>query len=144
VNNLSPDKRFELHYFTRDDDSYFYSNTDYYWHVTSVETGDELFNFSGTSNQDSSGSKESGVRDVYFLNDSLGVVAENYDGSQDSHRLPTGIEIVKNGKGLRLTFSDGTQQNVPRKKLIHFSRYGQPFELPLKNDPDDKAKKSNK
>jgi len=144
VKNLSPDKRFELHYFTRDDDSYFYSNTDYYWHVTSVETGDELFSFSGTSNQDSSGSKESGVRHVYFSNDDLCIVAKNYNGSHDSYRLPAGIDIIENGKGLRLTFSDGTEQKVLRKKLIHFSKYGEPFELPIKNDPDDKIKKTNK
>lgn len=142
MNTLSPDKRFELHQFTRDDDSYFYSFTDYYWHVTSVETGDELFSFSGSSNQDSSGSKESGVKEVYFSNDDLTVVALNYDGSQDSYPLPAGIVIIENGERLRLTFSDGTEQNVPRKKLIRFSKYGQPFVLPLKNDPDDKTKKS--
>ena len=142
MKNLSPDKRFELHLFTHDDDSYFYSNTDYYWHVTSVETGDELFSFSGTCNQDSSGSKESGVSHVHFSNDELCIVVENYDGSKDSFRLPARIDMIENGESLRLTFSDGSEQNVSRKKLTHFSKYGEPFDLPLKNDPDEKTKKS--
>jgi hypothetical protein len=137
---LSPDKRFEIHLFTRDDDSYFYSSTDYYWHVTSVETGDELFSFSGNSSQDSNGSKESGVQKVYFLNDRVEVL--QYDGSKNLYPLPNGIAILENGSRLRLAFSDGTEQLVPRKKLIHVSKYGQPFALPIKNDPDERSKKS--
>jgi hypothetical protein len=136
MSTLSPDKRFEIHLFTRDDDSYFYSSTDYYWYVTSVETGDELFSFSGTSSQDSSGSKETGVKDVYFLNDGLGIIALLDDGSQNSYPLPVRIVIVDNGERLQLTFPDGTEQLVPRKKLIHVSKYGQVFGLPIKNDPD--------
>jgi hypothetical protein len=135
---LSPDKRFEIHLFTRDDDSYFYSSTDYHWHVTSVETGDELFSFSGSSSQDSSGSKETGVQDVDFLDDGLGIIALPYDGSPTSYPLPARIDIVENGERLRLTFPNGTGQIVPRKKLIHVSKYGQPFVLPLKNDPEEK------
>ena len=86
MSTLSPDKRFELHLFTRDDDSYFYSATNYYWHIISVETGDELFSFSGSSHQDSGGSRESGVKDVYFLPGNTGIVAMHYDGSQSSTR----------------------------------------------------------
>ena len=34
--------KFEIVEYTKDDDSYMYSDTDYYWHVASVQTGDEL------------------------------------------------------------------------------------------------------
>jgi hypothetical protein len=138
MKNISPDKRFEIHLFTRDDDSYFYSNTDYYWYITSVETGDELFSFSGSDSQDSNGSKKNGVEHVDFMQNGLGVIVLNSEGSQESFRLPSQIDIVEGGKKLRLTFPDGTKNEVPRKKLMHFSKYGQPFTLPIKNDPDQK------
>lgn len=41
----SPDGRFELVYHRKDDDSYFYSDTDESWYRASVETGDQLDSF---------------------------------------------------------------------------------------------------
>ena len=122
-------ERFEIIYRTKDDDSYFYSNTDYTWYVRSLQTGDELFCFSGYSNADAHSSREEGVSSVHF--DGYKVVAKHFDGKLEVHELPTDIQIVEKGNAIELLYADGRKEKRKRKQVIYFLKFGQVIQLPL-------------
>jgi hypothetical protein len=123
--NKSPDGRFEILYNTRDDDSYMYSYSSFSFHVCSTEFGDEILSFSGRSDSDSSGTRESGTQSVRFDGD--WVIARDADGKLEKVQLPSKIERFW-GR-LLLTWPDGRTERRERKEGLVHSKYGQPFSL---------------
>ena len=98
--------------------------------MRSLETGDELFSFTGSSDSDSSGTRERGTDRVYFDGDYL--VSVGYDGVKKKHRLPTKIEIINGGESIRLEFGRSKSKTMRRSPVIHTSKYGEPTVFPLK------------
>ena len=133
----SADGRFEIIVHREDDDSYFYSDTDYSWYVRSVETGDELASFSGSSSSGRSGSDERGTRTVRFSESSDVVEATNVDGTINRIELPAGIDIVDGGRGVVLTYRDGRTDSRKRNRVVVTGKSGRPVFYPLVDDPDD-------
>jgi hypothetical protein len=123
----SHDGRFEIFENRRDDDSYMYSYSSYSFHVVSCETGDEIASYSGSWDQDGSGSRQSGVESVTFEHDEI--VARHYDGTIERERLPTSIDIVEGGKAIELTHADGTVERRERRAARAVTKFGQPFDL---------------
>ncbi len=132
---LSPDQRFELHHYTHDDDSYQYSYTTNYWFIRSVETGDELYHFEGTDNEDRDGRTREGTDSVSFSQDSAKIIETKCDGTRLEHPLPVKIEYAARGVRIKLIYEDGHTEDRERKRMVHFTKYGQPTFYPLVNDP---------
>ena len=123
--------QFEIIYRTRDDDSYFYSNTDYEWYIRSLETGDQVYSFFGSNQSDANGSYDSGVQSVSF--EGYEVVTKDAKGKVEKHPLPVKMEIIENGEKVKLTFADGTTEERDRKAVFYTLKFGQPVQLPLVN-----------
>ena len=122
-------EHFEIIYRTKDDDSYFYSNTDYTWYVRSLQTGDEVFCFSGYSNADANSSSEGGISSVHL--DGYKVIARHFDGKLEEHKLPIDIQIVEKGNAIELLYDDGRKEKRKRKQVVYFLKFGQVVQLPL-------------
>ena len=126
----SGDNRFEILFFSKDDDSYFYSNSREEWHVRSIETGDELHYFTGSIDSDSSGTRTRGIERVFFKDKY--VVTVDYSGEEKKYALPEKIEIVNGGKSLDLLYKNGKKERMERRHVVHTSKYGEPNIYPLK------------
>lgn len=130
---------FSIDHYTKDDDSYMYSDTRYYWDIRSSEFGDEFCSFSGYSNQSSAGTQEGGADRVAFSEDGSAVVATNYDGTEDRKALPVALKLANRGAQLKLTFADGRTELRDRRAPCRTTKYGQPIFGKLKGAPKDKA-----
>jgi hypothetical protein len=134
-----PVRRFEIVYYTHDDDSYFYSDTDYYLSVASVETGDELLSYSGYWNSRRDGDVKDGTESVEFTESGDAIVSTSFDGKVERDELPTVVELVDGGRAIRLTFRDGKTETRERRAVTIFTKYGQPLSRPLVGEPKDPA-----
>lgn len=132
---VSPDNRFELHHYSHDDESYQYSYTTNYWFVRSVETGDELYQFEGTDNEDREGRSRDGTEAVSFSPDGSVLMVTNSDDTRIEYSLPQQIVCIEQGKRIRLTYADGKIEERDRKRMVHFTKYGQPTSYPIVDDP---------
>lgn len=121
--------RFEIIAHRRDDDSYFYSDTDYSWFVRSLETGDELASFFGSDNAGRLGSSTNGVASVSI--DDTEVVAIHHDGTVERVALPVRIEIIEGGAAIQLTYADGRSEKRPRRAVSYTMKFGGFVKLPL-------------
>ena len=133
--STSPDGRFEIIPYTHDDDSYFYSDTDYYWSVASVETGDELLSYSGYWNSRRDGDMKDGTESVAFGESGDAVVSTSFDGKVERDELPASIELVDGGRAIRLAFRDGKTETRTRRAVTIFTKYGQSISRPLVGEP---------
>lgn len=129
---VSSNGKFEIIEYRKDDDSYFYSDTDYSYYVVSVEMGDELFAFYGHSYSGRSGTDEGGVKKVSFSDDNKLIEVDHYDGKKETFELPAELSFADKGKAIVLKYGDGRSEKRKRRAVTHFSKYGQPFSLPLK------------
>jgi len=127
MGELSPDGRFEIHTHRRDDDSYFYSDTDYSWWIAIVETGDEIAQFSGSSCDRRDGLHEDGVERVCF--DGGFVVATGYDGKVERVELPASWQVSDDGKRITLAYPDGRADTRERFPVIATGKFGDSFFL---------------
>ncbi len=133
MERISKNKIFQIHIHTKDDDSYFYSNTSYQYSVISIQTGDELFSFSGSSNSNHSGTSESGISDIFFDNDANFLIIKHYDSKKEKIELPTDIKIENDNNHIILEYLDGHTEKRKRNIGIFTTKYGQPYEItPLK------------
>lgn len=133
--STSPDGRFEIIYYTHDDDSYFFSDTDYYWSVASVETGDELLAYSGYWNSRRDGDMKDGTESVEFAESCDAVVSTGFDGTVKRDELPASVELVDGGRAIRLTFRDGKTETRERRAVTIFTKYGQSISRRLVGEP---------
>jgi len=131
-------KKFEVIDYSRDDDSYMYSDTDYYWHVRSLQSGDELADYSGSDCENSAGRTRSGIRTVTLDEENLTVTAVPYEGDPKVLELPEKITFVDGGAKIALHYRDGRVDERERRRVCMTSKYGEPTFLPLKRDPDKK------
>ena len=127
MRQLSPDGRFEIHSHRRDDDSYMYSDTDYDWWISCVESGDELASFSGSSYQRAGSSTEEGVRSVAFDGDF--VVGTRYDGQVERVELPARWQISADRSHITLSYRDGRAETRERRSVIATGKFGDAFAL---------------
>ena len=102
----SEDGKFEIICHTKDDDSYFYSDTDYSWVIVSTETGDELTAFYGHSCQRRDGNSEAGVENAVF----------SEDGKKKTWKLPKRGDLVDEGHAILITWQSGRTEKRP---LLH-------------------------
>jgi hypothetical protein len=124
---ISPDGKYEIHYNTRDDDSYFYSDTRFSWIVTAVATGDSIIEFSGDWNQDSHGVDKSGTECVVFSTSGDEVIASYFDGTTKRCELPSKVKIVDHGHAIEITWHDGRVEKQERRPAFFTTKYGEPF-----------------
>ena len=132
MNKLSKNGKIEIMNYQKDDDSYFYSDTDYSNYVASIETGDELFDFYGHSYSGRGGTDEGGVEKVSFENEENSIKVEHYDGKIEHFELPVEVSFADKGTAILLKYQNGNTEKRKRKAITHFSKYGQPFSRPLK------------
>lgn len=92
-----------------------YSYTRESWEVYSVETGEILESFSGSSDADASGSSNSGTDSVQFSEDDQWVVAKDYDGSEMRIELPASFRVSEQELALICVYRDGRED---RKDLV--------------------------
>jgi hypothetical protein len=141
----SANGKFEIVYQTRDDDSYFYSYTDYSWYVIAVATGDELMDFYGHWNQGRGDDDKGGAENVTFTSNSDAVVVNNFDGTTERHELPVDVRIVDGGNAIDLTWPGGRVERRERAPCIATTKYGQPYAVrDLVKDPSDAPPKKGK
>ena len=89
----SKNKQYRItRYIHKDDASYMYSDTTWYWDVEDLKTKKIIYNFVESEYGDSSGWRSSGTEHVRFSDDNQFVIAENYDGSITVVALATGKE----------------------------------------------------
>ncbi len=136
--------KFEIVEYAKDDDSYMYSDTDYYWHVASVQTGDELASYSGYHNESSAGVQKGGARSVGFNEDMTEVIISNYDKEAERLELPENVELVDEGHAILLTYRDGRQDKRNRRAVCYTTKFGEPIFRKLIGDPAHKNKKKSK
>ncbi len=132
MSSYSKNGKFEIIDYQHDDDSYFYSDTKYYWHIVSTETGDELYKFSGYDYASRDSGSDGGVEDVTFDNENNQVITELFNGKIEKHPLPEEITICNNGKAVQLKFNTGKTEKRKRKQVYIFTKFGQPISRPLK------------
>ena len=125
MSERSPDGRFEMHTHRRDDESYFYCDTDYYWWIAVVETGDEIAQFSGSSFDRRGGLHEEGVERVSF--DGGFVIATGYDGKVERVELPVSWQVSDDGKRITLVYADGRAGTRERHPVIATGKFGDSF-----------------
>jgi hypothetical protein len=103
-----------------------YSDSDYSFYVSSVETGDELAHFAGHDYHNSGGRNTWGVESVDF--DGNAVVARHYDGTVERLELPSRIAIV-DGDWIDVTDALGNVERRRRRAVTGMSKYGQPYAI---------------
>ncbi len=129
---FSKNGKFEIIDYQHDDDSYFYSDTKYYWHVASTKTGDELYRFSGHDYAGRGSASEGGVENVYFDDENNQVVTEHYNGKVEKHPLPEDITICDDGKAVLVKYKNAKPEKRERQEVFIFTKFGQPISRPLK------------
>jgi hypothetical protein len=124
-------KKFSIEETRKDDDSYFYSYTRYSWHVISTDTGDELFDFYGTDDEDQGGRTETGVRNVRFHDTKHAIVVEYAENGKPDEEieLPIKVWLTDDNKTLNLEYQDGHVIKGPRHEAVAFTKYGQPYSV---------------
>ncbi len=132
MSKFSENGKFEIIEHQTDDDSYFYSDTDYSYYVASVETGDELFDFYGHSYSGRGGVDKGGVKKISFENDKNSIKVEHYDGEIEHFELPIEVTFADKGKAILLKYQNGNTEKRKRKAITHFSKYGQSYSPSLK------------
>ena len=143
MNEISKNGKFEIIEYQKDDDAYFYSDTDYSYYVTSTETGDELFAFYGHSYSGRNGTDEAGTKKVSFDNDDCSIIVDYYDGNRETYELPVDVWFADKGKAILLRFADDRIEKRVRRAVTHFSKYGQPSSRTLKMPGKHSWRKAN-
>jgi hypothetical protein len=118
---------YEILTHSRDDDSYMYSYSSFSFHVCSTEFGDELCDFSGSHDGDSSGWRKSGTQDVKIEGNF--VVATDAEGSERRVELPVQLALAEDGKKLQLTWADGRVELRDRNECLVFGKFGGVFSM---------------
>ncbi|MFL5728997.1 MAG: hypothetical protein ACJ75J_05855 [Cytophagaceae bacterium] len=131
--------RFEILEFSKDDESYFYSHSDYSFHILCKETGDELWRFSGSTSSDRDSNREDGVRYVEIDETETEALVLYYDGKEEKIELPGQVTISEERKTIILAFRNGKSEIRQRKPLIHFTKSGDMIQYPLINPPQKDA-----
>src|SRR4051812_13587215 len=98
VNSPAVAARFHVEDWSKDDDSYMYSDTDYTYVIVCTDTGDELDRFWGSSYSNSSGTTEDGARAVRIEGGEAAI--SNYDGTEKRVALPVDVRIVDGGAAI--------------------------------------------
>jgi len=133
MNTIDKNRKFQIHLYSTDEVSNVFCYTNYSWYVTSLQTGDELFSFSGSCNEDSSGATESGVSCLSFDNKLNKLVVDYYDSRKESYELPVDVLFGEDNQHIVLQYADGRKETRCRSLAMGISKDGQPFEIsPLK------------
>ena len=112
--------------------------------MVSVDTGDELAAFSGSDDQDASGSRSSGTTSVDLTPEGDAVIATDADGTKQRVELPASMRVVDHGKGVEIAWRDGRVERRERAPVFKVSKYGDVYRRPLVDPPESDAPGSAK
>ena len=141
MEELSPDGKFRidsyridvkskpLHIFTK-------YITQYLFSVSSIETGDELMLFSGSSHSWFAGKTESGVSAVFFSKTEDAVVVKRFRGGDEKIELPNHVDIIERGRKIRLTWLGGRNEERDRRRVEFSAANGKNFSRMLYGAPE--------